>query len=230
MTNRSRPLSARDGEPNRTGGGGRLRSLRRLLLVSTVLCWGPAHSLTAQSDYPLSVLIGTHALTVPWYPAPLATRWNPAAMVGTDLPLRKGDRWSLTFGINVGFVRDRWWMTGLSLEPEFGVGRHLPAGLHADLRLGLGYMHYFWRRKSLKLEDGRYVGTTGWGMPSLVLPLSLTLGYRGDPARPTAVAPFISARWTAQGLFLPEVPVVSRFSVFAGVRVARIAETFRAMR
>jgi hypothetical protein len=112
-------------------------------------------------------------------------------------------------------------MTGVSFEPEIGIGRKLPGGLHADLRLGLGYMHYFWRRKTLELEGGRYVEATDFGRPSLIVPLSATLGYRGRSASPLRVAPFVSARWGVQGLFLDEVPAMTHLFLLAGVRFER---------
>jgi hypothetical protein len=121
--------------------------------------------------------------------------------------------------VNLGFFQHYWWMTGLFLDAEFGVGRALPAGFQADLRLGVGYLHYFWRRESLELEDGRYVQVTDWGRPSLWVPLSVVLGYRGNPARPLAVAPFISAQWAAQALFQDEIPAMTHFFLLVGVRI-----------
>jgi hypothetical protein len=99
----------------------------------------------------------------------------------------------LYYAVNLGFFRHHWWMTGVSLEPEVGISRTLPGGFHADLRLGLGYMHYFWRRKILVHEDGRYGEATNWGKPSVIMPLSVTVGYRGSSDRPVSVAPFVSS-------------------------------------
>jgi len=152
-------------------------------------------------------------------------RFNPAFLVGTDHTMRSGDHWRFFYGVNVGFFQHHWWMTGLSLEPELGIGRSLPGGLHADLRLGLGYMHYFWRRETLELEDGCYEKATDWGKPSLILPLSLTLGYRGDPDNPVSVQPFVSARWGVQGLFLDEVPAMTHLFLLGGVRIERGGDT-----
>jgi hypothetical protein len=148
-------------------------------------------------------------------------RFNPAFLVGTDHTMKSGDHWRFFYGVNIGFFQHRWWMTGLSLEPELGIGRTLPGGLHADLRLGLGYMHYFWRRETLELEDGRYVEAKDWGRPSLILPLSMTLGYRGNPDTPVSVQPFVSARWGVQGLFLDEVPVMTHLLLLGGFRIER---------
>lgn len=181
----------------------------------------PTSSTSAQSAFPLSVSVGTHALTVPWYPGPVADRFDPAFMVGTERSWRSGDRWALTFDVNLGFFHDHWWMTGLSVEPEVRIGHTLPGGLYGDMGLGLGYMHYFWRRKTLRLENGRYVKATDWGRPSVIIPLSATLGYRGDPARPVRIAPFVSARWGAQGLFLKEIPIMTHFVLLGGVRIER---------
>jgi len=165
--------------------------------------------------------VGTHALTFPWYLAPVDDRLNPAVMVGTDRSLRTGRRWSLTFGMSVGFFQDHWWMTGVSFEPELRVGRGLPGGMKADLGLGLGYLHYFWRRETLALQDGRYVESTSWGRPSVIVPLSLTVAYRGEPGHPVSVSPFLTARWAVQGLFLEEIPAATHLFLMGGVRIAR---------
>jgi hypothetical protein len=101
---------------------------------------GSATPLTAQSR-PIVVSVGTHSLTVPWHTGPVANRFNPAVMIGTDHALKSGDHWSLFYALNAGFFRNYWWMTGVSFEPEIGVGRTLLGGLRADLRLGLGYQH-----------------------------------------------------------------------------------------
>ena len=177
--------------------------------------------LVGQSDWALRIAAGTHALTVPWYLAPVSYRFNPAVEVGADRVLRDGERWKLSLGINVGFVRDHWWMTGLSLAPELRIARAIPGGFLADAGVGLGYMHYFWRRKTLELEDGRYVETTDWGRPSLILPLSLTVAYQGDRDHPLSVAPFVSAQWGVQALFLSEAPVMTHLSLLGGVRIRR---------
>lgn len=191
------------------------------LVLALLLPW-PA---SGQSEYPVVISAGTHSLTAPWYLSPVADGWNPAVMAGTDRMLKSGDDWSFFYGVNIGFFQHRWWMTGLSLEPELGVGRRLPGGLHADVRLGLGYMHYFWRRKVMELDDGRYVEATDWGKPSILLPLSLSLGYRGGPDSPVSVQPFLSARWGVQGLFLDEIPAMTHLLFLGGVRIARGGDT-----
>jgi hypothetical protein len=112
-------------------------------------------------------------------------------------------------------------LSGISIEPEVGASRLLPGGLHADLSLGLGYMHYFWRRQPLELKDGRYVEETDHGSPSLYLPLSAKVGYWGDPDRNPFLAPFVTARWGVQGLFQEEVPVVMHLQLLGGVRFGR---------
>jgi hypothetical protein len=175
----------------------------------------------AQSELPITLAAGTHALTVPWYPGPVADRFNPAFQIGTDRTWKSGDHWRLYYGISLGFFRHHWWMTGVSIVPELGVGRRLPGGLHADVSLGLGYMHYFWRRKTLELKEGKYVEARDLGKPSAVLPLSVTIGYRGDSDHPVKVAPFLSARWAAQGMFLDEVSAMTHFSLLGGVRIER---------
>jgi hypothetical protein len=145
-------------------------------------------------------------------------------MAGTDRTLRSSAHWRFYYGVNVAFFRHKWWMTGVSLEPELGIGRTFSPGLQADLKLGLGYMHYFWRRESLELKDGTYVQATNWGKPSVILPLSLTLGYGGDPDKPLSVAPFVSARWGVQGLFLDGVPAMTHLLLLGGVRIERGSE------
>lgn len=185
---------------------------------------GPAPA-EGQSDFPVVLSAGAHSLTTPWYLSPVGDGFNPAFMVGTDHALKSGEHWSFFYGLNIGFFQHRWWMTGLSLEPELGIGRSLPGGFHADLRLGLGYMHYFWRREVLELEDGRYVEARDWGRPSLILPLSLNLGYRGDPDSPVSIQPFVSARWGVQGLFLEEVPAMTHLFLLGGVRIERGGDT-----
>lgn len=174
-----------------------------------------------QTGSPVVLSMGTHALTVPWYPGPISNGFNPAFMVGTDHSIRSGDHWSFFYAVNVGFFRNQWWMTGISLEPELGIGRSLAGGFHADLRLGLGYMHYFWRRKTLEFNEGRYEESRSWGKPSLILPLSATLGYRGDSGDPLSVSPFVTARWGVQGMFLSEVPAMTHFLLLGGVRIER---------
>lgn len=197
-----------------------LRFLSRLFFAYGLVLFA-ASPAGAQSDLPITLAAGTHTLTVPWYPGPTMDRWNPAFLVGADHAWKSGEQWRLYYGISLGFFRHHWWMTGVSVVPELGIGRRLPGGLHADLRLGLGYMHYFWRRKSLELDGGRYVEATDWGKPSALLPLSATLSYRGARDRPLKVAPFLSARWAVQGMFLEEVPAMTHFSLLGGVRIDR---------
>jgi hypothetical protein len=189
------------------------------LLLS--FCFFPAPPAEAQSGTPVVLSMGTHSLTTPWYLGPVADRINPAFMVGTDRSIRTRDKWRFFYALNLGLFRHHWWMTGLSLEPELGIGRSIPGGFHADLRLGLGYLHYFWRRETLELKDGQYVKAADWGHPSLIVPLSLTLQYRGGSTDPLSVSPFVSARWAGQGLFLDEIPAMTHLFLLGGVRIER---------
>lgn len=205
-----------------SGVGSRAGLLLSLFFLPGLPFPSPA---VGQSEYPVVLSAGTHSLTAPWYLDPVNDRFNPAFLAGTDHTIRSGDHWRFFYGVNIGFFQHHWWMSGFSLEPELGIGRAVPGGFHADVRLGLGYMHYFWRRETLELEDGRYVEAADWGSPSLVLPLSLTLGYRGDPDNPVSVQPFVSARWAVQGLFLDEVPAMTHLSLLGGVRIERGGKT-----
>ncbi len=128
---------------------------------------GPRSSSAAGLPLPITVSAGTQSLTVPWYLAPVDSRWNPAFTVGTDRPLRSGDRTFLYNTANLGFFQHYWWMTGLFINTEVGAGYKRPGGFHADLKLGLGYLHYFWRRgraSSSRTADTSRPGT-GEGPP-----------------------------------------------------------------
>jgi hypothetical protein len=145
-------------------------------------------------------------------------------MMGTDRTIRSSDHWRVFYGVNVSFFRHHWWMSGVSVEPELGIGWRVAGGFEADIRIGLGYMHYFWRRKTLELREGRYVEAKDWGRPSLILPLSLTLGYPGEKDDPLSVSPFVTARWGIQGLFLKEVPVMTHLQLLGGVRIEDVED------
>lgn len=206
-----------------TGGSRGLPHLGRfgalLFVLLLALCAGNATRAVAQLRYPVSVSFGSHSLTVPWHPGPVTNRFNPVFVVGTDRTLKTGEHTRLYAAANLGFFQHYWWVTGLYITTEMGVGYALPVGFHTDLRLGVGYLHYFWRRQILMLEDGRYVEATNWGKPSLMIPLSIMLGYRGNHDHPLRFAPFVSAQWAAQALFTDEIPVMTHFFLAVGVRI-----------
>lgn len=210
-------------QQRRSGGAGRARRgwVRCGRRCAAIALFGVAWAipLVGQSRWSYQASIGTHAFTVPWYPGPVTWGFDPAATAGAERALNSGKGWTVSVAVSVAFFRDRWWMTGASLVPEIRIGRNLPGGVHAGLGLGAGYLHYVWRRKTLTLTDGRYVQATDWGRPSLLIPLSLTLGYRGNPERPLAVSPFVSARWGLQALFLDEVPLMTHFTLMGGLRI-----------
>jgi hypothetical protein len=110
-------------------------------------------------------------------------------------------------------------MTGILLDAEFGFSHGLPYGIQADARLGAGYLHFFWRRKSLELEDGMYVQASAWGRPSALFPLSIMLGYRGPRDHPLVVAPFLAAQWAVQVPFTEETPAMTHLFLTLGVRI-----------
>ena len=197
--------------------------LTLILLLS--LGVGNATSRAAQSRFPLVVSWGAHSLTVPWYPKPVTYRLNPVLIAGTEHTLKSGNRMRLYQAANLGFFQHYWWMTGVFLDTELGVSRALPLRLHADLRLGVGYMHYFWRRNTLELREGRYVAAKDWGKPSVMIPLSVVLGYHRNSLRPLPVAPFVSAQWAVQGLFLDEVPAMTHLLILFGVRINQARAT-----
>lgn len=199
------------------------------IVLSALFGAAIASRAAAEPGTPLSVSFGSHSLTVPWHPRPATYRFNPAVAVGTDRTLRPGNRTRVYGMLNLGFFQHHWWMTGLFLTAEVGAGLKLPLGLHSDLRLGLGYLHYFWRRQTLKLEDGVYVRATDWGRPSVMVPLTLVLGYRGDESRPLPLSPFVSVQWAAQAPFTDEAPAMTHLIVSVGVRfeIGRATPTAR---
>jgi hypothetical protein len=168
---------------------------------------------------PVELSLGTHTLTVPWHLGPVNDRLNPAFMVSAERPLRSHTNGGLFYTLDVGLFQHYWWMTAISADSQLGIGRALPGGFHTDLRLGIGYMHYFWRRERLELVNGRYEPATDWGSPSIVVPFALTLGYRGREERPLSVSPFVSARWAAQILFLDEIPAATHLTLSLGARM-----------
>ncbi|HSG27556.1 MAG TPA: hypothetical protein VLA34_03675 [Candidatus Krumholzibacterium sp.] len=168
---------------------------------------------------PLVISAGSHSLTLPWYPGPVGERFDPAVTIGTERVLKDRDRWRLYHTGNAGYFQDKWWMTGIYLDTELGAGLYLPLGLHADLRLGIGYLHYFSRRKTLELEGGRYVPSTDYGKPAAVFPMSLLIGYGGSRGRLTSISPFICAKWIIQTPFSEETPAMTHLLVLGGVRI-----------
>jgi len=174
---------------------------------------------TEEAQYPFLVSTGTHSLTVPWHTGPVNDRWNPAFIIGTERTLKRPGHVRLYGTANIGYFRNYWWMTGVFLNSELGVGRRLPFGFHVDLRLGIGYLHYFWRRKVMELEDGRYVSAKDWGKPSLMIPLTLVLGYGGNPERPLTVAPFAAVQWAVQTPFIEESAAMTHFFLMLGARI-----------
>jgi hypothetical protein len=190
------------------------------LLAVILQLWlaGPAYA-EGGSWPPLAISSGTHSLTVPWHTGPVAKRLNPALFAGTERVLRRGRHLTLIQTANLGFFQNYWWMNGITADTELGIRRWLPLGLDVDLRVGAGYMHYFWRRQTLVLEGGRYVKARDWGRPSLVIPMSLVLGYSGNGANRLSMSPFICARWAVQALFKEEIPVMTHFILSAGLRM-----------
>jgi hypothetical protein len=171
-------------------GSRRFSPVRIFPLLLLAQLWGPQlPRVAAQSEFPVTISAGAHALTLPWYPGPVTAGFNPTGMVGTDRTIRSSEHWRFYYGVNVGFFRHNWWLSGVSIEPELGIGWRMGGGFQADLRMGLGYMHYFWRRKTLELKEGRYAEATDWGRPSLILPLSFSLGYPGSSMDPSPCPP-----------------------------------------
>jgi hypothetical protein len=140
-------------------------------------------------------------------------------MVGTERTLKSGERWRFYQTANLGYFQHHWWISGVTLDTELGIGRRLPLGLHSDLRLGLGYLHYFWRREGMTIRDGRYEPAADWGRPALIVPFSAVLGYRGSSHRPAAVSPFVAARWVPTATFLEDEPVISNLLLLGGLRL-----------
>ena len=195
------------------------RIVTLIVIVLVFFCIGESAPVASEPRLPISISAGTHSLTVPWHPGPVTNRLNPTFAVGADRTLKQGDHLRLYGTANLGAFRHYWWMTGVFVSSEFGAGYALPYGFHADLRLGVGYLHYFWRRKTLELKNGRYVQVRNWGKPSVLVPLSFVLGYRGTPARPLLFAPFVSAQWAVQAPFAEEAPAMTHFILAVGVRV-----------
>lgn len=211
-------ISSRAGKRPR----GILHACRRCVLSLTliiVLRVGHATPVAAQSRFPVNLSMGTHSLTVPWHLDPVTNRFNPVFVVGTDRTVKTSGRVRWYGTANLGFFQHYWWMTGVFLSTEFGFGYALPIGFHTDLRLGVGYLHYFWRRETLVLKDGEYVQATDWGRPSVMVPLSVILGYRGNPDYPLPVAPFVSLQWAVQAPFTDEAPAMTHFFLALGVRI-----------
>jgi hypothetical protein len=190
----------------------------QFLILILLLSFGNT-AFARQSRFALLVSCGTQSLTVPWHLGPITDRLNPTFLVGAERTLRPGSRLRLYHMANLGFFQHYWWMSGVFLDTELGASYVLPLGFRVDLRLGVGYMHYFWRRKILELRNDKYVQVTDWGKPSLMVPLSVELGYCGSSTHPLAISPFVSVQWAVQGLFLDEVPVMPHLLILVGARI-----------
>ena len=190
-----------------------------LIVLVLIFCAGSGRRLAAQTEFPLVISGGMHALTFPWHLGPATKHISPAFMVGTERTLKSGGRFRLYQTANLGFFQHHWWISGAFLNTELGGSCRLFLGFHVDLRLGVGYMHCFHRRKILKLKDGKYVQSTDWGVPSLMAPLSLELGYRGQSGRPLFFAPFVSLQFAFQALFRDKVPGLPHMFILVGVRI-----------
>jgi hypothetical protein len=190
-----------------------------LLVLLFSFCIGSKTQLAAQTEFPLVISCGIHALTFPWHLGPVSEHLSPAFMAGTERTLKSVGRIRLYQTANLGFFQHHWWISGLFLNTELGASCRLPLGFHVDLRLGVGYMHCFYRRKILELKDGKYVRATDWGVPSLMVPLALELGYRGNSIHPRIIAPFVSVQWAFQGLFQEEASGLPHLFLFVGGRI-----------
>jgi hypothetical protein len=191
----------------------------KLLIFIILLCCGDAPLFADESRFPLVISGGMHSLTVPWHTGPVTKRLNPALFIGAESTLKSWDRWRLYQTANLGYFQHYWWMTGVLLDTELGISRELPLGLCADLRLGVGYLHYFWRRKTMELKDGEYVQARNWGRPSVMVPLSIVLGYRRISTGSITLAPFVSAQWTVQALLIDESSVMTHLFLLVGTRI-----------
>ena len=178
-----------------------------------------ATSLTAQSRFPFVVSGGVQAVTVPWYMKPIKYRLNPVLTVGTERIFKPGGSLQWLYTANIGILRNYWWMTGAFADVEIGFRHSLPLGFYDDMRLGAGYMHYFWRRETFELKDGKYVRAIDFGNPSGIVPLSIVLGYRGNSARPKKIIPFVSAQWIFHVLLKEEIPALTHVLILGGVRI-----------
>jgi hypothetical protein len=163
--------------------------------------------------------MGTQALTVPWYLDPIFKRLNPAFSTGAEYPVKKWKSISIYETVNAGFLQHYWWMTALYLDTDCGARFAFPFGFCSDINAGLGYMHYFFRRKTMELRNGEYIQAPDWGKPSIILPLSIGLGYIGKPGHALSVAPFLSMKWIVQGTFLEEIPAMTHILLSAGIRM-----------
>jgi hypothetical protein len=189
------------------------------MFVLLAFYWG-ATAFAGDTQYPLAVSGGSHSLTVPWHTGPVTKRFNPAIFVGSEHTLRSWGGWRLYQTANLGYFQHYWWMTGILVDTELGIGRELPLGLNADIRLGVGYLHYFWRRKTYELEDGEWVEATNWGKPSAIVPLSMILGYRGISAGSVMISPFVSVQWAVQLLLIDESDVMTHEFILVGARMS----------
>jgi hypothetical protein len=170
-------------------------------------------------EYPLVISVGAHTLSVPWYPGPITENLNPAISGGTEYTLKNYGNLRLYQTANLGFFQHYWWMSGVYVNSEFGTGFTFGYGIHTDLRLGAGYLHYYFRRDTLEFRDGKYVNSTDWGRPSLMVPVSLILGYRGAGVNPDVISPFVSMQWALQGIFREETPALSHLIFSFGARI-----------
>lgn len=196
-----------------------VRSLLLQIIIMAAFFAGTDASAFTASRVSFTVTMGTQALTIPWYVNPLFKRVNPAFSVGAAYPLKRWKYIDLYQSVNTGFLQHYWWMSALYLDTESGTRFTAPFGFYADVNAGLGYMHYFLRRETMVLKNGSYVREPDRGMPSIIVPMSLSLGYSGKPDQQPLFAPFLSIRWILQGMFLEEIPAMSHMLLMAGVRI-----------
>ena len=114
--------------------------------------------------------------------------FHPGAMIGTEWKLNQHPRNDVFLTANLGGYHHRLLSSGIFLSSELGFRYRSSIGLFAQASVGAGYLHAFYPGEVYEFDDTeqRFQKATNTGRSSLLIPVSLGLGYKlgSDPYAP----------------------------------------------
>ncbi|MFD1141926.1 hypothetical protein ACFQ4C_12435 [Larkinella insperata] len=165
-------------------------------------------------DWPLVVSLQFQSVSMPFRDLK-STFSNIGISLGTEVAYNR--RGNLLQQVQVGFFRNANAGNGLFIHtqaayrPRFGP-------VYTEVKAGLGYQLAFHPNTTLRFRNGEWQPANQVGKGMLLVPVGVSLGYRGLKTRPT-FEPFVSYQFFVLQGYNPDVPLLPNQLIQVGSRI-----------
>lgn len=188
--------------------------IKAILLLAIAMASYLSHGQQA-----VTISVFNEATTIP-FTTFINTPLHPGMQVGTEVDIKKGNRFRFYPTINLGYMFHSNLFQGIYAKAELGIDFKSSFGLNLKSKWGLGYLHTFATRQEYQLKNGRYESKKDKGNSRFMPSITFGIGYdlrKNDPYSPELFLLYQS--WIEYPYSPGFIPIMAHTNIHLGTKI-----------